>query len=144
MKLSKFRRKWDFLGVCTLRRFVHFLGTTQHESPYTRRASWWSNERRLGVCLNDYCIHSYSRGKAFTKRVQCNSIGAVSHLTQPLTLLPGIKLAHPQMHPLNRLRRQCSSNMNFLLRVLHLKCKPANHTRHRTPQLRTRKVLSNT
>jgi hypothetical protein len=58
--------------------------------------------------------------------------------------LPGIKPAHPQVHPLNRLRRQRASNMNFLLRILHLKCKPANHTRHHTPQLRTREVLPNT
>lgn len=34
--------------------------------------------------------------------------------------------------------------MNLLLRILHLKRKPPNNTRNRTPQLRPRKVLPDT
>jgi hypothetical protein len=64
-----------------LHRCVHVhceVSATQHESPYTTKASWGSNERRLGISLEDCCAHNYSRGKAFKRWVQCNSIEAAS------------------------------------------------------------------
>jgi hypothetical protein len=73
-----------------LQRCVHVhceVGATQHESPYATRASWGSNERRLGICLKECCIHSYSRGKTFTKLVQCDSIQAVSRAKRIIDLL---------------------------------------------------------
>lgn len=57
---------------------------------------------------------------------------------------PSLNPPHLQIHPLNGLRRNRPRNMNLLLGILHLKRKPAHHTRHGTPQLRPRKVLPNT
>jgi hypothetical protein len=63
------------------------VGATQHESPYAARASWGSNERTLGICLKGCCVHSWNRGKTFTKWVQCNSIQAVSRAKRIIDLL---------------------------------------------------------
>lgn len=45
------------------------------------------------------------------------------------------------MHPLNRLRRHRTPNLDLLVRILHLKLKPPHHTRNRTPEFRTREIL---
>ena len=79
----------------------------------------------------------------FIVRSKNEAKNVTSHITLK-TVLPCIDPLHSQMHALDRFRRDSSSNVNLLLRILHFKPEPSHDTGNGTTQFGTSKVLANT
>lgn len=89
-------------------------------------------------------VASFIRLTSLTRDPHCQSFLDYDNSNIPILHLPTLHLGQLQMHPLNRLARQCASKRNLLSNLPQLKLKHPKNPRNRTPKLRLRKVLPNT